>query len=151
MDNRSVVPYNLSASKYRLSHKCGNLRLNWVKYLYKYIHMAADASVAVTGNATADVNEIAGLSEGDCLCRSLRWRLLDFPMQGRSHAVYKLPVHLEGQQIVTFGQENDLAEVVRRLSQDQITACETCAADACSAVSYTEFAYHFVYSTATRA
>ncbi|XP_075588849.1 uncharacterized protein LOC142597684 [Dermatophagoides farinae] len=44
------------------------------------------------------------------------WRLLEFPMHDKSHAVYRLPVNLPQEQPVYFNEDDD-AEQIRRLCE----------------------------------
>lgn len=39
-------------------------------------------------------------------------RLLDYPVQGKTHAINQLPIHLEGEQIVTFRENDEVNQVL---------------------------------------
>lgn len=111
-----VVPYNPYLSHKYNAHinleMCASLHV--VCYLYKYIYKGHDAtSVAVNGNAWKDHDEIRNFQDACYIssCESL-WRIFRFPLHGRSPAVNRLPVHLQGQQWVTFRDGQSVQEAV---------------------------------------
>ena len=110
VDNRCIVPYN----RY-LTLKC-NAHINVeisssvrsVKYLYKYIYKGHDcASVRLHNNPEdqqhVSVDEINLYLD----CRYVSppeamWRLHERRLFDRSHAIVRLPVHLEEEQMIYF-------------------------------------------------
>lgn len=113
MDNRNVVPYNaFLLVKYDAHINVeASFSVKSIKYIYKYIFKGFDcANVVVTSEGTSELqlDEVSNFVN----CRYLSapeamWRLLEFKMHDRSHAVIRLPVHLPNQQSITFlaGQE----------------------------------------------
>ncbi|CAN1162777.1 hypothetical protein LINPERPRIM_LOCUS32306 [Linum perenne] len=103
LDTLSVVPYNRDLLiKYQahmnveICHK-GQL----IKYLFKYILKGPDRSVEQDPPKPRD--EIAEYLD----CRSISsyeasWRLFQFPIHERTPSVFRLDVHLPGQQTVTW-------------------------------------------------
>ena len=100
MDNRDIVPYSpwlcaKYASHINVEH-CASIRS--VKYLFKYSYKGHDRAALEMGcdeiQQYIDARYI-GAPEG-------AWRSLGFDMQGRSHAVVRLAVHLENEHDVMF-------------------------------------------------
>jgi hypothetical protein len=86
-----------------------------VKYLYKYIFKGFDAATVecvVDGSGgqkqILKYDEVANYLDARCLspCEAC-WRIFKFPLQGKSHSVMPLSVHLENEQIVYVDNEAD--------------------------------------------
>ena len=109
VDNRFVVPYNAWAlDKYdcHINFEIASSVAS-VKYLYKYITKGVDR--AAVGIDNGDIDEIQNYLD----CRYISpveacWKILDFPVVYRTHAVVRLPVHLEDQQVVNFPEDADV-------------------------------------------
>ena len=70
-----------------------------IKYMYKYTYKGYDRA----GVDVEDRDEILQFLDARYVgpCEAV-WRILEFPMHGRSHAVQRLPVHLPDKQQVMF-------------------------------------------------
>ncbi|KAJ8909484.1 hypothetical protein NQ315_007932 [Exocentrus adspersus] len=134
--NTRIVPYNPYAlAKY---HTHINFEVvgsvESLKYLYKYVTKGHDCitirqdeegedEIAADGGAAGQRERIVIDEVRNYLdCRYVSsmeaaWRLLEFPLHGRSHAVIVLPVHLPGRQNITFGVEDDVEELEARLAK----------------------------------
>ena len=113
LDNRYVVPYNkyllLKYNAHINTEVCTSLKA--VKYIYKYVYKGYDCANVVVGTGD-DVklirDEIATyLNARYVSAPEAMWRMLEFPMHDRSHAVIRLPVHLPNQQQIIFEQGNE--------------------------------------------
>ena len=98
--NKWIVPYNpyllLRYDCHLNVEVCTSIKA--VKYLYKYTYKGPDrANMEV-------VNEVTEFLDARYVTApEAAWRLFEFPMHARSHAVERLPVHLEGQEHKVFG------------------------------------------------
>ncbi|XP_045468086.1 uncharacterized protein LOC123676313 [Harmonia axyridis] len=109
VDNRDVVPYSPYLSQKYESHINVEVvtTVGAVKYVFKYINKGPDAAILQLKNEIV-YDEIKAFIESRYISSGeSAWRLLGFPIQGRSHAIYRLPVHLPGERVVYFeeGQE----------------------------------------------
>ncbi|XP_050535181.1 uncharacterized protein LOC126902195 isoform X3 [Daktulosphaira vitifoliae] len=101
LDSQWVVPYNpYLTAKYNAHinvEVCSSVKS--VMYLYKYVYKGHDAATfAVLNN-----NEIQSyLNTRYVSPPEAFWRLAKYEIQKQSHAVVKLPVHLEGREPVYF-------------------------------------------------
>ena len=130
LDNRWVVPHNVDlVVKYdahiNVEH-CNQGRS--IKYLFKYIHKGNDrATITVEENLSVageqgeqritEVDEVKRYL--DCRYVSASeacWRIFMFEIQFRRPAVERLSFHLPGEQTVPFEDEDDLEEVLNRVS-----------------------------------
>ena len=96
-----------------------------IKYLHKYVYKGPDkAMVALApaeGNAVGVVvgpvqarDEIKEFIDGRYISSSEAcWRLFEFDMHGNDPSVYRLPVHLPGEQVMTFQANADVRTLVR--------------------------------------
>ena len=143
-DNTNVVPYNAQLSLKYDTHinveVCSSIKC--IKYLYKYVYKGHDRA-----RICVDEDEIKQYL--DCRYVSAQeatYRLFQFPMQGRSHTVYRLHIHLPGQHAVFFedGQEEQsvnrephskLLEWFKLNSRDEVART----------LLYTEVGNHFVW------
>lgn len=120
VDNSMVVPYNpYLLQKYNCHVNvefCASVRA--IKYIYKYITKGHDRgcytlSKGSDGEVTSKcVNEIQNYIDGRSVgATEASWRLLNLALNGRSHPVEMLPVHLSGQNLVTFTENNEMEAV----------------------------------------
>ncbi|XP_021964945.1 uncharacterized protein LOC110860200 [Folsomia candida] len=154
MDNRYVVPYSpyllLKYNAHINIEVCTSLLA--VKYIYKYIYKGFDcASIAITseGQPQLRYNEIDNYINGRYLSApEAMWRLLEFKMHDRSHAVMKLPFHLPNQQRIRFeeGREEEalLAAQTGRTKLESWFHLNTNDPDAQQFL-YTEIPLNYVY------
>ncbi|KAG3242502.1 hypothetical protein PI124_g12647 [Phytophthora idaei] len=111
--NQWVVPYNPYISQKYNCHinveVCTAIAA--VKYLYKYVYKGPDKAVNHRGSP--------------CM------RLLDYSVQGKTHAITQLTIHLENEQMVTFRSSDDPAVVATRGKHTMLTRFfELCASEA---------------------
>ena len=98
--NRWVVPYNpyllLRYQCHLNVEVCSTIKA--VKYLYKYTYKGPDRAhlESVRDETVEFLNARYVTSPEAC------WRLFNFPLHAKSHAVEPLPVHLEPQNTVLF-------------------------------------------------
>jgi hypothetical protein len=125
--------------------------INSVKYIHKYIYKGPDrATLQTQGHdevkAYLDSRYISSVQA--------TWHLLEFPMHLEYPSVYRLPVHLENEQNVTF-QENDVAQqVVEEAAQKdtqlmgwfKANADPTCIAAGAHDCLYQDFPKKFVWN-----
>lgn len=113
VDNRYVVPFNryllLKYNAHINTEVCTSLKA--VKYIYKYVYKGFDCANIVIGsgdNETMVHDEIATFLDARYVSApEAMWRLLEFPMHDRSHAVIRLPVHLPNLQQIVFEEGNE--------------------------------------------
>ncbi|KAK6021322.1 hypothetical protein OSTOST_13005 [Ostertagia ostertagi] len=102
LGNEWIVPYNpFLIGKYdcHINVEICN-SVSSVKYLHKYIYKGQDRAVLEAGE---DIDEISQYLEGRYIsAQEACWRLLSFETNSISHNIIRLPVHLPGQQYVTF-------------------------------------------------
>ncbi len=123
VDNRWVVPYNpYLCSKYEAHINFEIVAsLEAVKYLFAYCYKGHDcANIQVTaGTSSADGkgqvhwDEIQSYMDSRYVASAeAMWRIFKYPLSYRSHAVIRLAVHLDKEQVVTFkpGQEDQALE-----------------------------------------
>ncbi|XP_035842078.1 uncharacterized protein LOC110923934 [Helianthus annuus] len=125
LDNRSVVPYNPLLLKRYQAH----INVEWcnqagsIKYLFKYINKGPDKASLVVSNGDGTENEKTSKDEikayYDCryvsACEA-SWRIFANEVHYRFPPVMRLPFHMEGQQNVVFGAEDDIEEVLDKPS-----------------------------------
>ncbi|CAN1173376.1 hypothetical protein LINPERHAP2_LOCUS30637 [Linum perenne] len=123
LDNLSVIPYHRDLLvKYQahmnveICHK-GQL----IKYLFKYILKGPDRSNVCTEQASSSHNpqeprdEIKNYID----CRSISsyeavWRLFQYKIHERTPSVFRLAVHLPGQQTVTWHEGQPVYSILNR-------------------------------------
>jgi len=118
--NEWVVPYNPYMTQKYDAHInveiCSGIAA--VKYLYKYMYKGFD-------RATMEVNkndEIKQYIDGRYLFASEGcWHLFCFKLHSRSHAVYRLPVHLPNQQYIHFADTDHIAQVLEEGKDTMLT------------------------------
>lgn len=125
LDNRYVVPYNKKLLKRYQAH----INVEWcnqsasIKYLFKYISKGPDRASLAFANEETDLTQPKQRNEVkeyyDCryvsACEA-SWRIFSFPVHYRFPAVMRLPFHLENQQKIVFGANDDLDNVLSKPS-----------------------------------
>jgi len=115
--NQHVVPYNPHLSMLLGCHVnvefCANL-LGSIKYIHKYISKGPDrATIVVSSNG--DIDEIRQYQ--DCRCigpPEAMWQILQFPLHSCTPTVYRLQLHLQGENQVYFDPEQPLETSLRQ-------------------------------------
>ncbi|KAG2982005.1 hypothetical protein PC120_g24722 [Phytophthora cactorum] len=139
--NQWVVPYNPYLSQKYNCHINVEVCtvITAVKYLYKYVYKGSDKAVITVeavrgeGNQTQiEPNEILRFLNARYLSPvEACMRLLDYSVQGKTHAITQLTIHLENEQMVTFRSSDDPAVVVTRGKHTMLTRFfELCASEA---------------------
>ncbi|KAG3237306.1 hypothetical protein PI124_g17699 [Phytophthora idaei] len=110
-----------------------------VKYLYKYVYKESDKAVitveAVRGEGDQtqiEPNEILRFLNARYISPvEACMRLLDYSVQGKTHAITQLTIHLENEPMVTFRSSDDPAVIVTRGKHTMLTRFfELCASEA---------------------
>ena len=121
LDNRWVIPYN----PYILSKYGSHINveavssIGCIKYMYKYVYKGHDA--AEIGFHNDEIDQY--LDARYVSASEAAYRLFEFPMQGKSHSVQKLALHLPDKQSVYFMKGEEVAAVEKALELDtQLTA-----------------------------
>lgn len=113
-DNRWVVPHNPRLLKALGSHVNVERVADYkaVKYLFKYIFKGYDkaytemTSTDEHGTKVIKYDEVANFIEHRYLSPvEACWRIMGKELQGKSHSVEQLPVHLENEQVVVFNPQ----------------------------------------------
>ncbi|XP_051158561.1 uncharacterized protein LOC127279947 [Leptopilina boulardi] len=122
-DNQRVVPHN---KELLLRLNCHiNVEvvtsIKAVKYLFKYIYKGHDAAAVVIQETQNNDNEETGVLEHDEIKSYIETRYVSPPeacgrilsnnLQGKSHSIYRLPVHLPNQQTVIVDNVDDLNSI----------------------------------------
>nr|PNR39262.1 hypothetical protein PHYPA_019540 [Physcomitrium patens] len=121
LDNRWVVPYNpylIGRFNCHINVEiCSSIKI--VKYLHKYIFKGPNRGVVETDEV---VDEIKDFLEGRYVAaQEACWRLFDFETNNKSHSICRLPVHLPGQQYVTFKEGTSLHLVIDQNAETKLT------------------------------
>ncbi|PNT74536.1 hypothetical protein BRADI_1g16980v3 [Brachypodium distachyon] len=141
LDNRWVVPYNLSLLKKYQAH----INVEWcnkthlVKYLFKYVLKGNDRARARVHDPTVRLDEsvVGGVEtleggvdevEEYVNCRYLSsceamWRMFSFDVHVRKPSVERLEIHLPGMNRVTYSEDDSLDDV-RYVHCCDLTYCE---------------------------
>ncbi|OWY97751.1 Helitron helicase [Phytophthora megakarya] len=143
MTNQWVVPYNPYLSQKYNCHinieKCTGITV--VKYMYKYVYKGSDKAMFTIESVENDreggtrvrvePNEIIRYLNARYISPvEACIRLLDYVVQGKSHLVVLLPVHLKGKHIGLFRVNEDPEEVLERTNHSMLTSFfELCASD----------------------
>ena len=142
MDNRWVVPHNMSLLKRYQAH----INVEWcnkttfIKYLFKYVTKGADCSkvylervrrgVAVPyDRQTETVNEIKEYLDCRYICdQDACWRMFGYDIHRHHPAVERMPVHLPNENFVTFSarQRMDRLLSVEFLKKTMLTEWFVC-------------------------
>ena len=152
IDNRFIIPYNKFLSK---TFEChinveAVLSVKAIKYIYKYIYKGYDkASVEFRAERTSSNDEISHYLDARYVCApEAMWRLLENPMHDRSHAVYRLAIHLPEEQLVYFQDgEEELAASRAAARKTHLTAWFQLNIEDNEARQYlySELPYHYVF------
>ncbi|KAB0792783.1 hypothetical protein PPYR_00660 [Photinus pyralis] len=122
-NNQYVVPYNSTLLKLFNAHINVEVvsSVKSVKYLYKYIykgHDAAGITIGETNNGIIDHDEIRDFIETRYVGPvEAAWRIIGIPLQGKSHSITRLPVHLPNQQNVVVRDDCDENEIRNALEK----------------------------------
>ncbi|KAG3049891.1 hypothetical protein PI124_g23997 [Phytophthora idaei] len=138
--NPWVVPYNPYLSQKYNCHINVEVctAITAVKYLYKYVYKGSDKAVITVeavrgeGNQTQiEPNEILRFLNARYISPvEACMRLQDYSVQGKTHAITQLTIHLENEQMVTFCSSDDPAVVVTRGKHTVLTRFfELCASE----------------------
>ena len=122
VDNRWVVPYCpilLQIFNCHMNVDVVSTILS-VKYLYKYVYKGHDAATVTIGESNNEnfVNhdEINNFIETRYVGPAEAcYRILSKPLQDKSHAIIRLPVHLPNQQSIIIS--NNLTDIAENLNQ----------------------------------
>ncbi|GMF45630.1 unnamed protein product [Phytophthora fragariaefolia] len=139
--NQWVVPYNPYLSQKYNCHinveVCTTLTA--VKYLYKYVYKGSDKAVitieTVRGEsrqARTEPNEILRYLNARYISPvEACMRLLGYSIQGKTHSIVQLTIHLENAQVVTFRSSDNPDRVLTRGRHTMLTRFfELCASEA---------------------
>ncbi|XP_034936337.1 uncharacterized protein [Chelonus insularis] len=136
--NQHVVPYNNVLLKMFNAHINGEAvsSIKSVKYLYKYVYKGHDRVViTVTGttsnlNASQTNNNNSNVINHDEITDHIDsryvgpveaiWRILSKPLQNKSHAITRLPVHLPNQHTLTITANPTQQQVMDALQKDSM-------------------------------
>lgn len=167
LDNRNVVPHNLSLLKKYKAH----INVEWccktsaIKYLFKYITKGVDRALALLeqsgckDKATLDrKREHLELDEIDRFleCRYISaceasWRLFSFHIHHNQPSVMKLKIHLPGKQRLLYDQNKSLEEVLSKEDIDKTMLTAYFVAnekyEEARELTYVQFPSRFVYHT----
>ncbi|XP_059316269.1 uncharacterized protein LOC132067143 isoform X1 [Lycium ferocissimum] len=117
LDNSWVVPYNpylLGKFNCHMNVEvCLDIKV--VKYLYEYICQGHDRiAFSVQNNDTnVEIDEVKEYRSARWVSPpQAAWRIFQFPISEMSPSVYRLQLHLEGQQFVSFKKNMDVNAIV---------------------------------------
>ncbi|KAG4229554.1 hypothetical protein PC116_g22114 [Phytophthora cactorum] len=137
--NQWFGPYNPYLSQKYNCHINMDLctDISAVKYLYKYMYKGSDMAVVIVeevrgrDSSRRQPNEILRFLSARYISPvEACIRLLDYIIQGKTHAITQLTVHLDAGQTVVFRQTDDHTEVLDRGSHTMLTRFfELCARD----------------------
>lgn len=110
-DNRHVVPHN---PRLLVEFQCHinveiSASIKATKYIHKYIYKGRDrATLEMTG-----VDEVKEYLDSRYISSvEAAWHIFEFPMHMKHPSVYRLPVHLPGEQMVVYDPGDDIQQVV---------------------------------------
>ena len=130
IDNRWVVPHNRRLLKELKAHinceVCTSIKS--VKYIFEYIYKGHDCAYIIIktpdGNDGAPEpqlqhDEIKAYLDARYVCAPESvWRLLEYPMHYKTHAIIRLAVHLENMQMVHFHQGQEIPALKKAKNED---------------------------------
>ncbi|KAE9340943.1 hypothetical protein PF008_g10877 [Phytophthora fragariae] len=120
--NQWVVPYNPYLSQKYNCHINVEVytALTAVKYMYKYVYKGSDKAVITIETVNGESHR--GMVEPNEILRFLNaryispveacMRLLEFSVQGKTHSIVQLTIHLEIEQLVTFRSSDNPDQVL---------------------------------------
>jgi hypothetical protein len=157
-DNRDVVPYNAYlTAKYNCHINveiCAAVEA--VKYIHKYIYKGHDrTTLEISGPAEQQRDEIKEYLDARYISAAEScWHIFEFSMHSESPSVYRLPVHLENQQLIYYNADDDIDEVLGRetLKKTPLTAwfeANQAYPEACN-TAYQDFPKKWVYVKKTK-
>ena len=122
LDNRWVVPYNpyltLKYNAHINVEICTTVMA--VKYLYKYVYKVHDKSLLEIKN---EFDEIIKYVDGRYLSASEScWRIFGYSMHNEFPSITRLAIHLPGEQIAYFNDNQDLNKVQNKMIATTLTA-----------------------------
>ena len=154
LDNRWVVPHNLYLCKKFDCHInveiCSSIHA--VKYLFKYIYKGHDrATVALSNSIT--INEIQHFIDTRYVsAHESVWRIMHYKMHDEAPDVIRLVVHLPGQYLVTFSDNESLDTITQRARNQKTTLTAWFEANRDQTIyrlakdlTYTQFPHKFVF------
>ena len=126
LDNRWVVPYNPWLLLKYQAHINTEIvaSVGGVKYLYKYINKGSDRVMVEVPGQQGQLanNEIQRFTDARYISASeALWRLYGFPISQKYPPVEKLPVHLEGEQVVIIHEGETPQAAAERTTKTQLT------------------------------
>jgi len=150
-DNRWIVPYSpylLATYQCHINVECA-VSIGALQYLFKYTHKGGDcASLEEVNNR----DEIQNHLDGRYISASeAAHRIFEFEMHENNPTVVRLQVHLPGQHLVVFDENEDPQSILARSSQEKTTLTRFFEmnrlggpdGDQARACTYQEFPQHF--------
>jgi hypothetical protein len=128
-----------------------------VKYIHKYIYKGPDQT---TVEVELDDEVKLYLDARYLSAIESCWRIFEFSTHQEDPSIVRLPVHLEGEQTVTYDPEEDIQDIVERFEDRDTLLMGYFKANGSSDESiqtlarqytYQEFPQHFVWDAATNA
>ena len=115
-DNRDVVPYNAYLSAKYNCHINVEIcaAVEAVKYIHKYIYKGHDrTTLEISGDQQRD--EIKEYLDARYISAAEScWHIFEISMHAESPSVFRLPVHLENQQLIYYNADDDVDDVLGR-------------------------------------
>jgi len=163
LDNRWVVPHNLYLCKKFNCHInveiCSSIQA--IKYLFKYVYKGHDRATIVLGNSEQipkKIDEIRQYIDARYVSASESvWRIMHYKMHDEAPDVMRLVVHLPGQHLVTFS-DNESLDIVLQRAQNQRTTltawfdanCDENLYQLTKELTYGQFPHNFVFDRRTK-
>jgi len=154
-DNRWIAPYNPFCCEFMDGH--ANCECTFSFWTTKYINRYLKRTTETAKLAVEDQNnEIKQYIQGRYFSHEeSAWRIYAFAMHGQSPSVAHLPIHLPGQQSITFHPKEDPQQVLYRASQADSALTAFFAAnqvqgaigDMARQYTYQEFPEHFTFKS----
>lgn len=125
VDNRDVVPYNpYLCSKYESHINVEAITsVSVIKYAFKYINKGPDAAIMELKDEFVFDEIKAYIDSRYISSGEAAWTLLALPKQGKSHTIFRLPVHLPGEKTVYFS-ENDAELALQAQQRSKLSILE---------------------------
>ena len=125
LDNRHVVPYCPWLSKKYGAHinveACTSIKA--LKYLFKYVYKGHDcANIERSEQDPQTHDEIKSYQDHRYVSPpEAMARIYEYPVADKSHTIVRLDVHLEHGHNVTFGEGEDIENVLERADRTKLT------------------------------
>jgi len=156
-DNRWIAPYNPFCCEFMDGHaNCECTFSFWTtKYINKYLKRTTETARLAIEDQNNEIKQyIQGRYFSD---EESAWRIYAFPMHSQHPSVAHLPIHLPGQQSITFHPNEDPQNVLNRASQAESALTAFFAAnkiqgpigDLARQHTYQEFPEHFTFKSDT--